>query len=206
MFIMFGTAAVEARGGSGTTRSGGLKVCHHVIFITPCHRIAAAGHMHTWGQLHFGLFLTYQTCAQRYALSCPALSGGEMPHAQACVVYILRVAVIRQLPEPHQRKLLDRLVAVAAGGIAPPLVIAALEGMGALIEVLGEVHSDAAGAVEQVGRTLCFEAAGWVGAFLGGGNHAFHLSSHKSCVSLVMGRCTETRQGTVEQVGGAGGS
>jgi hypothetical protein len=73
-----------------------------------------------------------------------------MPHAQACVVYILRVAVIRQLAERSQRKLLDRLVAIAAGGIAPPLVIAALEGMGALIEVLGEVPPEAAAAVEQV--------------------------------------------------------
>lgn len=73
-----------------------------------------------------------------------------MPHAQACVSYILRVAVIRQLPEQGQRKLLDRLVATAAGGIAPPLVIAALEGMGALLEILGEVPPEAAAAVEQV--------------------------------------------------------
>jgi len=73
-----------------------------------------------------------------------------MPHAQACVVYILRVAVIRQLPEHHQRKLLTRLVSVAAGGIAAPLVITALECMGALIEVLGEVHTEAAAAVELV--------------------------------------------------------
>jgi hypothetical protein len=74
-----------------------------------------------------------------------------MPHAQACVMYILRAGVIRQLPEPSQRELLDRLVGVAAGGVAPPLVIAALEGMGAVIEVLGEVHAEAAAHVEQVG-------------------------------------------------------
>jgi hypothetical protein len=78
-------------------------------------------------------------------------AGGEMPHAQACVMYILRAGVIRQLPEPSQRELLDRLVGVAAGGVAPPLVIAALEGMGAVIEVLGEVHAEAAAHVEQVG-------------------------------------------------------
>jgi hypothetical protein len=60
-----------------------------------------------------------------------------------------RSAAAAQLPEQGQRKLLDRLAGAAAGGIAPPLVTAALEGMGALVEVLGEVPLDAAAAVEQ---------------------------------------------------------
>ena len=77
------------------------------------------------------------------------LGGGEMPHAQACVAYVLRAAVIRQLPEQAQRRLLERLVAVAAGGIAPPLLVAALDGVGALAEVLGELPLDAAAAAEQ---------------------------------------------------------
>jgi hypothetical protein len=36
------------------------------------------------------------------------LSGGEMPHAQACVLYALRTGVVEQLGEPAQRLLLDR--------------------------------------------------------------------------------------------------
>lgn len=73
-----------------------------------------------------------------------------MPHAQACAAYILRVGVIRQLPEAGQRKLLERLAAAAAGGIAPPLVVAALEGVAAVLEVLGEVDADEARPIEQV--------------------------------------------------------
>ena len=62
-----------------------------------------------------------------------------MPHAQACVIYILRVVIIRALSEPAQRQLLAKLVTQAGGAIAPPLVITALEGIGVLLEVLGAV-------------------------------------------------------------------
>lgn len=55
-------------------------------------------------------------------------TGGELPHAQACVIYILRVAAIAQLSEAGQRKLLDKLTVAASTTIAVPQIIASLEG------------------------------------------------------------------------------
>ena len=36
------------------------------------------------------------------------IAGGELPHAQACVLYIIRTGVVEQLSEIGQRLLLDR--------------------------------------------------------------------------------------------------
>lgn len=40
------------------------------------------------------------------------VASGEMPHAQACVLYMLQIGVIEQLSETAQRGLLERHVAV----------------------------------------------------------------------------------------------
>lgn len=37
-----------------------------------------------------------------------AIAGGELPHAQACVLYVLRTGIVEQLSEIGQRLLLDR--------------------------------------------------------------------------------------------------
>jgi hypothetical protein len=71
-----------------------------------------------------------------------------MPHAQACMVHVLRVGAIEQLPEAGQRKLLERLAALAARTAAPPVSIAALEAIGVLLETLGEVPEDVAKGLE----------------------------------------------------------
>lgn len=42
------------------------------------------------------------------------VASGEMPHAQACVLYMLQIGVIEQLSETAQRGLLERHVAVLA--------------------------------------------------------------------------------------------
>lgn len=36
------------------------------------------------------------------------VASGEMPHAQACVLYMLQIGVIEQLSESAQRGLLER--------------------------------------------------------------------------------------------------
>lgn len=36
------------------------------------------------------------------------IAGGELPHAQACVLYVLRTGVVEQLSETGQRLLLER--------------------------------------------------------------------------------------------------
>ena len=36
------------------------------------------------------------------------IAGGELPHAQACVLYILRTGVVEQLSETGQRLLLEK--------------------------------------------------------------------------------------------------
>lgn len=36
------------------------------------------------------------------------ISGGELPHAQACVLYILRTGIVEQLSETGQRLLLEK--------------------------------------------------------------------------------------------------
>lgn len=76
-------------------------------------------------------------------------AGGELPHAQACVLYLLRSVLVPALPERSQRALLTKLTGAAAGAVAPPLVVCALEGMGVLLEVLGEVVEEE-GLVEEM--------------------------------------------------------
>lgn len=63
--------------------------------------------------------------------------GGEMPAASAAVIYFIRASVIRHLAEPGQRKLLAALARATSHAIAPPVIIAALEGCGVLLEILG---------------------------------------------------------------------
>lgn len=36
------------------------------------------------------------------------VASGEMPHAQACILYLLRIGVIEQLSEAGQRALLEK--------------------------------------------------------------------------------------------------
>ncbi|KAK9865210.1 hypothetical protein WJX84_003181 [Apatococcus fuscideae] len=69
------------------------------------------------------------------------ISGGELPHVQASVLYVLRVGVIEQLSENGQRTLLERLTTMLASvlGSHVPLAIVTLEAMGLLLEILGEV-------------------------------------------------------------------
>ena len=55
-------------------------------------------------------------------------AGGEMPHPQAAVIYVLRCAIINALPEGGQRRLLEALAAQAAGSIAVPVAVVCLEG------------------------------------------------------------------------------
>jgi hypothetical protein len=69
------------------------------------------------------------------------LSGGEMPAASAAVIYFMRAAIIPQLPEPAQRQLLAGLARAASHAIAPPVIVAALEGCGVLLELLGALSS-----------------------------------------------------------------
>eukprot|EP00775_Hariotina_reticulata_P011788 gene11788-11933_t len=73
-----------------------------------------------------------------------AMAGGEMPAPTAAVIYFIRVSVIRRLPEPHQRQLLSLLARATSHAIAPPAIVAAMEGCGVLLELLGEVHDEAA--------------------------------------------------------------
>jgi hypothetical protein len=77
-------------------------------------------------------------------------AGGEMPHVQACMIYVLRVGAIEQLSETGQRKLLDKLAALGARTAAPPVSIAALEAIGVLLETLGEVPEDTAKPLESM--------------------------------------------------------
>jgi hypothetical protein len=64
--------------------------------------------------------------------------GGEMPAPTAAVIYFMRTAVICRLPEPSQRRLLSELARATSHAIAPPVIIAAMEGCGVLLELLGE--------------------------------------------------------------------
>lgn len=75
-----------------------------------------------------------------------------MPAASAAVIYFIRTAVISRLPEPGQRQLLSALATAASHAIAPPVIVAAMEGCGVLLELLG--------ACVCVG---CHEAAGAAG-------------------------------------------
>ncbi|KAL4425068.1 hypothetical protein ABPG77_010382 [Micractinium sp. CCAP 211/92] len=70
--------------------------------------------------------------------------SGERPHAQACVLYVLRVGVIEQLGESGQRLLLDRLAGVLGAplGQFTPVGVVTLEAMALLLEVLGEVSAE----------------------------------------------------------------
>lgn len=65
------------------------------------------------------------------------LPGGEMPAPTAAVIYFIRTAVIRHLPEQQQRSLLSALARATSHAIAPPVIIAALECCGVLLELLG---------------------------------------------------------------------
>lgn len=60
-----------------------------------------------------------------------------MPAASAAVIYFLRTTIISRLPEPGQRQLLSALATAASHAIAPPVIVAALEGCGVLLEQLG---------------------------------------------------------------------
>lgn len=60
-----------------------------------------------------------------------------MPAPTAAVIYFLRTAVICRLPEPKQRLLLSELARATSHAIAPPAIIAAMEGCGVLLELLG---------------------------------------------------------------------
>ncbi|KAL4431040.1 hypothetical protein ABPG75_006296 [Micractinium tetrahymenae] len=70
--------------------------------------------------------------------------SGERPHAQACVLYVLRVGVIEQLGESGQRLLLDKLAGVLGAplGQFTPVGVVTLEAMTLLLEVLGEVSAE----------------------------------------------------------------
>ncbi|GMH38796.1 hypothetical protein BSKO_06694 [Bryopsis sp. KO-2023] len=72
------------------------------------------------------------------------LSSGELPVAQAAVLYVLRVGILRRLSETSQRQLADKLVALLASivGGASPLAIGALGGVQLLLEVLGEIPDE----------------------------------------------------------------
>ncbi|KAL4528840.1 hypothetical protein Ndes2437A_g03376 [Nannochloris sp. 'desiccata'] len=101
------------------------------------------------------------------------IGGGERPHAQACILYIMRAGAIEQLGEIGQRLLLEKVTSllnnnfVSGGGVgagasadstnaaaaaaAPgltPVGIVALEIAALLTEALGEVGSEAATALE----------------------------------------------------------
>jgi hypothetical protein len=60
-----------------------------------------------------------------------------MPAASAAVIYFIRTAVISRLQELGQRQLLSALATAASHAIAPPVIVAALEGCGVLLELLG---------------------------------------------------------------------
>jgi hypothetical protein len=60
-----------------------------------------------------------------------------MPAPTAAVIYFMRTAVICKLPEPSQRRLLSELARATSHAIAPPAIIAAMEGCGVLLELLG---------------------------------------------------------------------
>lgn len=60
-----------------------------------------------------------------------------MPAASAAVIYFIRSAVISHLTEPGQRQLLCALATASSHAIAPPVITAAMEGCGVLLELLG---------------------------------------------------------------------
>jgi hypothetical protein len=60
-----------------------------------------------------------------------------MPAASAAMINVIRTAIIPRLPEPGQRQLLSALARAASHAIAPPVIVAALEGCGVLLELLG---------------------------------------------------------------------
>ncbi|KAK9838575.1 hypothetical protein WJX81_008486 [Elliptochloris bilobata] len=79
-----------------------------------------------------------------------AVSGGEMPAVQAAVLYVLRVGVIERLGESGQRRLLERLAALAASvlGGHVPVAVVALDAVGRLLEGLGEVPAEVVAGLE----------------------------------------------------------
>jgi hypothetical protein len=66
------------------------------------------------------------------------VAGGELPAASAAVIYFIRTAIISRLSEPGQRQLLSALATAASHAIAPPVIVAAMEGCGVLLELLGK--------------------------------------------------------------------
>jgi cell division protein FtsX len=74
--------------------------------------------------------------------TCICFTGGELPAASAAAIYFVSTAVIPHLSEPAQRKLLSALATATSHAIAPPAIIASLEGCGMLLELLGAtVHT-----------------------------------------------------------------
>jgi len=81
------------------------------------------------------------------------ISGGERPHAQACVLYILRAGVVEQLGEVGQRLLLNKLAVVLQATESPAAAhtavgVVALELLALLAEVLGEVGPECCSELE----------------------------------------------------------
>ncbi|KAF5832868.1 hypothetical protein DUNSADRAFT_11088 [Dunaliella salina] len=75
-----------------------------------------------------------------------AYASGELPHIQACALYILRSAVIEALTESSQKALLHQLVGLLVRpGCAVPTAVVALEGLSILMDVLGEVGEEEGG-------------------------------------------------------------
>jgi len=70
-----------------------------------------------------------------------------MPAASAAVIYFIRTAIISRLPEPGQRQLLSALATAASHAIAPPVIVAALEGCGVLLEQLGACCTGCVGCI-----------------------------------------------------------
>lgn len=65
-----------------------------------------------------------------------------MPAASAAVIYFIRTSVISRLQELGQRQLLSALATAASHAIAPPVIVAAMEGCGVLLELLGMIGAD----------------------------------------------------------------
>ncbi|KAL3149121.1 hypothetical protein ABBQ32_001960 [Trebouxia sp. C0010 RCD-2024] len=126
---------------------------------------------------------------------------GEMPHAQAAVLYVLRVAVMEQLSETGQRALLERLTGMVSTpvGDAVPAGVVALVGMRLIIDVVGEVSSDEVHRMRQPCITkltahpqpLQFQAAGVLSAI---------AVAEPSSAALLLQECLEKLAAQVQQL------
>jgi len=72
------------------------------------------------------------------------ISSGEQPAMQACMIYVIRAGVIENLSSTGQLTLLEKLCGVLASKIGgqTPVAVVALEAIGLLLEVLGEVTEE----------------------------------------------------------------